>query len=126
MNNFCIYKNYHCNSYKCCNLCKDKKCPDRCLEDSTKCKFATSVEPELHNHAWDIIKAMPTKKIATKTEQFTSVVTRKSPTTSKETSLSLKDLAVKLNVRYQTIYYLHKTKKIPLDKIEEYIKESKK
>lgn len=46
---FCILKNSGCKKSICCNICKTKKCGDRCYEKCSKvedCKWAEEREPK--------------------------------------------------------------------------------
>lgn len=113
---FCCWRNDACNTYKCCNFCRDGKCTSRCKDIPTKCKYSIDAEPIFINHAFDCIKK-PT--VVKKRVEVT-------PATNTEVQLSIKDIAKKYNVKYQVVYHLSKNKKLSTKEIEEYLSKGKK
>lgn len=43
---FCHFKNFGCNTYKCCGFCKNEKCEWRCKDSVAGCNFFSTLDPQ--------------------------------------------------------------------------------
>ena len=42
---FCLFKNFSCQTYKCCGYCSEKKCEYRCKDNPNQCKYFSNEDP---------------------------------------------------------------------------------
>ena len=42
---FCLFKNFSCQTYKCCGYCPEKKCEYRCKDNPNYCRYFSAEDP---------------------------------------------------------------------------------